>query len=160
MESARPARADDAPRVVELALGLRAELGTFRGGDLWARSQERPLRDAASFDALCRDPAVSVIVGCLDHAVVGYALTRLEELPDGTRLGVIAEIYVEPDARSVGVGESMVELALQWCARHACLGVDATALPGHRAAKNFFEAHGFVARSLTMHRPLSPGPDA
>jgi hypothetical protein len=29
-------------------------------------------------------------------------------------------------------------------------------LPGHRAAKNFFEEQGFVARSLTMYRGLSP----
>ena len=32
--------------------------------------------------------------------------------------------------------------------------MDATALPGHRAAKNFFEEQGFVARSLTMYRGL------
>ena len=29
--------------------------------------------------------------------------------------------------------------------------VDAFALPGHRAAKNFFETAGFTARALVMH---------
>ena len=33
---------------------------------------------------------------------------------------------------------------------------DAMALPGHRATKNFFEAHGFTARALVMHRRLDP----
>jgi hypothetical protein len=28
---------------------------------------------------------------------------------------------------------------------------DAHVLPGHRLAKNFFEAGGFAARSITMH---------
>jgi hypothetical protein len=28
---------------------------------------------------------------------------------------------------------------------------DAHVLPGHRLAKNFFEAGGFSARSITMH---------
>jgi hypothetical protein len=28
---------------------------------------------------------------------------------------------------------------------------DAAVPPGHREAKNFFEQHGFSARSITMH---------
>ena len=34
------------------------------------------------------------------------------------------------------------------------LYVDAIALPGHRATKNFFEEHHFTARALTMHHRL------
>ena len=33
-------------------------------------------------------------------------------------------------------------------------GVDATALPGDRLTKNFFESNGFTARLLIMHRRL------
>jgi hypothetical protein len=35
-----------------------------------------------------------------------------------------------------------------------CSGVDATALPGNRATKNFFEESGFTARLLVMHHRL------
>ncbi len=35
------------------------------------------------------------------------------------------------------------------------MGVDTLALPGHRAAKNFFEESGFTARALVMHRALN-----
>ena len=35
------------------------------------------------------------------------------------------------------------------------MGIDATALPGNRATKNFFEAHGFTARLLVMHHALA-----
>ena len=82
------------------------------------------------------------------------------ELSDGGRLGEITELFVEPGAREVSVGETMTALLTAWCADHGCVGVDATALPGHRAAKNFFEDQGFIARSLTMHHSLVPDPEA
>jgi hypothetical protein len=40
---------------------------------------------------------------------------------------------------------------IAWCRAHGCTGVDVMALPGHRAAKNFFEEAGFTARKLVMH---------
>jgi len=86
--------------------------------------------------------------------VVGYALVGVEELRDGTRLAVVGELGVEPEARAVGVGEALLTEILAWADAAGCVGVDAPALPGHRQAKNFFEAHGFTARVLTMHRTL------
>jgi hypothetical protein len=50
----------------------------------------------------------------------------------------------------------LVDALVEHCTVHGCVGVDATALPGHRAAKNFFETNGFTARALAMHRPLAP----
>ena len=44
--------------------------------------------------------------------------------------------------------------ALAWMGRIGCTGVDALALPGARATKNFFEENGFTARLLVVHRPL------
>ena len=38
--------------------------------------------------------------------------------------------------------------------REGCVGVDSFALPGHRAAKNFFEESGFTARAIVMHHAL------
>ena len=51
----------------------------------------------------------------------------------------------------VGVGEVLLGALVGWCRDRGCLGVDSTALPGHRATKNFFEEQGFVARSIVMH---------
>jgi GNAT superfamily N-acetyltransferase len=66
-------------------------------------------------------------------------------------LGVIEDIYVEPEARAVGVGEAMMASALEWFTAEGCKGVDAYALPGDRHTKNFFEESGFSARLLVMH---------
>ena len=78
----------------------------------------------------------------------------VEQLRSGARLGVVTDLFVEePDAREVGVGEVLVDTLVEHCRAAGCIGVDAAALPGHRAAKNFFETHGFTARALTMHQP-------
>ena len=149
MEAARLAGAADRERIGELRAELFAELGAYRGGDLWVRERASAARADES----------TAFVGTLDDAVVGYGIVEVAELRDGGRLGTVTELYVEPDAREVGVGETLVNALLDWCRDHDCIGVDATALPGHRAAKNFFEEQGFVSRSLTMHRGLSPTDD-
>lgn len=140
MESARRATEADGPRLAALAALARSELGAQeRGGRVFVN------REAASVRA---DIAV---VGELDGAVVGYGTAAVEELADGSRLGVVGELYVEPEGRGVGLGEVMVSELLAWCRAQGCIGVDAFALPGMRATKNFFETFGFTARLLVVH---------
>jgi len=156
VEQSRPASADDILRVVELAELMRAELAVMRGGALWLEREAwpEPLEDA--YDTLlARDDAL-LLVGTYDDAVIGFAAVVVERLRSGARLGVITDLYVEPAAREVGVGEVLADALVEHCRAAGCLGVDAAALPGHRAAKNFFEAHGFTARALVMHRRLEP----
>jgi GNAT superfamily N-acetyltransferase len=154
VEDARAATADDLARVAELAHALRAELAAERGGPLWGNreSQPEPL-DTLLTDRLDSDEA-AVLVGTYDDVIVGYGTAWIDHLRDGSRLGVIDEIYVEPDARGVGVGETLVERLVQFCRHAGCTGIDATALPGHREAKNFFERAGFSARLLVMHKAI------
>jgi ribosomal protein S18 acetylase RimI-like enzyme len=157
VESARPATRDDIPRVAELARGLREELAGYRGGDLWAARDVmgEPLeQNLATF--LERDDA-ALIVGALDGVVIGYGILAIEELRDGSRLGVVGELFVEPEARSVGVGEALAGVLVERCRRAGCRGVDVIALPGHRATKNFFEEQGFTARAIVMHHELDQG---
>lgn len=152
MESARRATAADADRVAELSGVLRSELAGQRGADLLLGAATA-LTPAVVVAALA-EPDTLVLVGCLDDVVVGYATATVDVLTDGTRVAVVGEMGVEPEARSVGVGEALVGEVLAWAGARGCVGVDAPALPGQRATKNFFEAHGFTARLLTVHRPL------
>lgn len=152
MEAAREARPVDIPRVVQLAAELRAELVTMRGGALWAATLAPAEPLGPHYADLLDRPAAVVLVGTIDGEVVGYGAAHLDVLRDGALIGVVDEVFVEPPARSVGVGEALLDALREWCAKAGCDGIDAVALPGHRAAKNFFEAHGFTARLLTMHR--------
>ena len=51
----------------------------------------------------------------------------------------------------MAVGEVMRNLALDDLRQLGITKFDAHVLPGHRLAKNFFEAGGFSARSIVMH---------
>ena len=156
MEASRAARPEDLPRVVELAALLRTELAAMKGGDVWLASEATPEPLDTSYRALLeRDDAV-IVVGEYAGVVVGYAAVTASHLRDGRRLGVLTDLYVEPEAREVGVGESMIDLVVAWCTEQGCAGIDSVALPGHRATKNFFEESGFTARALLMHRRLGP----
>lgn len=157
MEEARAAVGDDVPRLAELARSLRGELEILRGGGLWAARDSRPEPLEEGFAALLADGRARIVVGTIDGEVVGFATGVVEDLRDGRRLGVIEEIYVEPGARAVGVGEAMLADVVRHLAAAGCTGIDALALPGHRTTKNFFEGTGFTARALVMHRVLPAG---
>lgn len=155
MEGTRPATDADLPRLAELAAVAVAELAPMKGGAVWAaREARRPPFEPALATAMA-DPDQRVVVGTIDGVVIGYAVGRVEHLADGTSLGVVDDIFVEDGARGVAVGETMMDDIVRWCLSRGVVGIDAMALPGHRAAKNFFEGSGFVARKIVMHRPSS-----
>ncbi len=154
MEGSRPATPEDVPRIAELADLARHELVPMKGGALWAAREAVPDPFEATYGSLVERDDAMVVVGTVDEAVVGFGVVTLERLRNGEILGVILDLFVEPDARSIGVGEAMADDLVAFCATHRCTGIDALALPGHRATKNFFEESGFTARALVMHRAL------
>jgi GNAT superfamily N-acetyltransferase len=142
MEAARPATEADEPRLAELARQGREELAEQRGAEVFLQREAWPPAAAAGR---------RTVVGTIDAVVVGYAIAHIDDLPDGRRLGVVDELYVEAEARAVGVGEAMMDVVMPWLREAGCIGVDAYALPGMRDTKNFFETFGFTARLLTVH---------
>ena len=150
-EGCRPALAADVPRLAELNRAVIAELVPMRGGAIWKAREARPEPIEAELRRLLDEPGVRMLVATIDGTVVGYAVARLESLGDGSVLGVIDDIFVEEGARQVGLGELMIDDLMTWCEERKCVGMDAMALPGHRATKNFFEESGFTARQLVMH---------
>jgi GNAT superfamily N-acetyltransferase len=141
--------------VVALAGDATEEKLRQKGGALWARREGRPAPREAALRSALESPDHEVAVGTLDGVVVGYGVVRVEKLLDGGLLGVIDDIYVDPDARAVGVGETLMNHLIDWCIGRGCFGVDSLALPGDRHTKNFFESFGLVARAIVVHRPLS-----
>lgn len=154
-EAARTAVEADIPHVVVLAGAATAEKLGQKGGALWARREGRPAPHEAALRSALASPDHEVAVGTLDGVVVGYGVVRIEKLLDGGLLGVIDDIYVDPGARAVGVGETLMNHLIDRCRVRGCFGVDSLALPGDRDTKNFFESFGLVARAIVVHRPLS-----
>jgi len=154
VEGVRPATADDLIRLAELARAAIVELTPMKGGAVWAAREARPEPVEESLKASLADENTRVVVGTIDDVPIGYAAVHIEILNDGSRLGVVDDIFVEEGAREVGVGEAMMGDLVAWCESQGCSGMDAMALPGHRSAKNFFEESGFTARKLVMHHRL------
>jgi GNAT superfamily N-acetyltransferase len=141
----------DVPRLAELNRAAIEELAPMRGGAVWKAREARQEPFAEQFEELLDLPERRVLVATIDGAVVGYAVARLDHVAGGRVLGVIDDIFVEEGARQVGLGELMINDLMAWCQERKCIGIDAMALPGHRATKNFFEESGFTARQLVMH---------
>ena len=157
MEGSRPAGEHDIVAIVELAVAMRAELAAIRGGELWVEREAWPEPLDESYRALlARDDAL-VVVGTIDDVVLGFGVVVVEQLRSGSHLGVVTDLFVDEGAREVGVGEGIIDDLIAFCSDRGCVGIDAIALPGHRATKNFFEEHHFTARALTMHHRLAPG---
>jgi ribosomal protein S18 acetylase RimI-like enzyme len=156
-EAVRAATPDDLPAIVALAEGLRNELRPMRGGGIWAVREARRGPPTEAYRLLLTDPAACVVVGTIDDVVIGFGVASVEPLSDGRKLGVVAELFVDAEARAVGVGEAMLDGLVAFCRGEKCVGVDAFALPVHRAAKNFFEESGFTARAIVMHHDLGDG---
>ena len=147
MEAARAATAADLDRLVALALELRAELRVMRGGALWearearARAARRDVRRAAR-------RATTRSCSSAPSTTSSSATARSSSRRSATarRLGVIGELYVEPDARAVGVGEA---IATELVAR-----ADRGRLHRHRRVRAARPPRGEeLLRARRLHRP-------
>ncbi len=156
MEAARRATPADVDVLAALVTAEHDELAQQRGGALWvahaaAASPERLLAALADARAL-------VLAGTIDGVVLGVATARVVHASGVGAVAMIDDFFVDADAREVGIGAALIAEVVTWSRDLGCVGVDATVLPGNRAAKNFFEAHGLVARAITVHRRVDASP--
>jgi ribosomal protein S18 acetylase RimI-like enzyme len=152
MITARLATPEDIPVLVEMYRDLEKEMLDLH--TMWplADGLAEPVDDAFA-RALSDDDTLVVIGSVLDYPF-GFLVARVESiLPQagGEQVGSIRLVFVELDARQVAVGEAMRDLAMDLLRERGISKFDAHVLPGHRLAKNFFEAGGFSARSIVMH---------
>lgn len=152
MISASHATSDDISVLVDLYRDLEKEMIGLHS--MWPLADGLPEPVDEAFRAAIDDPDSVVILGSVFDYPFGFLLGRVEELlpqAGGEQVGSIRLVFVEEDARQVSVGEVMRDLALEHFREMGITKFDAHVLPGHRLAKNFFEAGGFSARSIIMH---------
>ncbi len=143
---------DDLDMLEQLYRGLEKEMVALH--KMWplADGLAEPVRD--SLAAALEDDLALVLLGCIDDVPLGFLYGRSEPLlPQayGRRVAAIRMVFTDHEAREVGVGEAMRDAFLDHYRASGHTLFDAHVLPGHRLAKNFFEAGGFSARSIVMH---------
>lgn len=149
---ARRAGTDDAPVLLDLYRRLEREMIALH--PMWPRADGFPEPVGETIRERLGDPHSLFCLGELGGYPLGFIYGRSEPLlpqEGGARAGVIRLVFVEEEARGVGIGEAVREALLEEFRRRGLTLFDAHVLPGHRLAKNFFEAGGFSARSIVMH---------
>lgn len=157
MISARPATAHDLDVLVHLYGLLEDEMMALH--PMWPLADGLAEPVGASLAEAIAAPDDVVMVGEIDGYPIGFILARLEPLlprAGGDLVGSIRLVFTEVEAREVGVAEAMREAVLEHFRGIGVTKFDAHVLPGHRLAKNFFEAGGFSARSIIMHHDDHP----
>lgn len=149
---ARSATAEDITVLERLYRSLEDEMTALH--PMWpiASGLDEPVSE--TFEDTLSDPNTILLIGTIDDYPFGFLLAREEEMlmqARGETIGSIRFIFVDHDAREVGVGEAMRETAMEMLRKRGITKFDAHVLPGHRLVKNFFEAGGFSARTIVMH---------
>ncbi|MBT8164445.1 MAG: hypothetical protein HKO63_01520 [Acidimicrobiia bacterium] len=150
--AARPATDADLPDLLRLYRLLEKEMENLRG--LWKEADGLPEPIEESLAQAVADPATSVYIGTADEVpfgfILGYSAPLLPQA-NGERMATIKLVFTEEEARGVGVGEVMRDTLVAQFRAEGHRWFDAHVLPGHRLAKNFFEAGGFSARFIIMN---------
>lgn len=151
--TARPAAAADLSELERLYHLLASEMGALR--PVWPFTDGLAEPAADTLGGMLDAPDWTILLGLLEGVPVGFLAWRDEPmLPQagGARIASVRFLFTESEARHVGVGEAMITLFLQQATTAGFHRFDAHVSPGHREAKNFFEANGFTARSIVMYR--------
>jgi hypothetical protein len=149
---ARLAGPSDVVSLVRLYRGLEVEMSALHAMWSLADGLEEPVETA--FQRLLEDPDAIVAVGEVDDYPFGFVVAKVEGLlpqAESELVGSIRLVYVEQEAREIALGETMRDYVMGLLRQRGISKFDAHVLPGHRLAKNFFEAGGFSARSIVMH---------
>ncbi|MGR2739677.1 GNAT family N-acetyltransferase [Billgrantia sp. Q4P2] len=101
--------------------------------------------------------AGAVFVAEDDSGLVGYVCLwgcispeDLDERPDP--FSFMAELFVQPECRNLGVGRSLVERAERYAVECGTYKIELKVLARNEAAVRFYEALGYVPRVMIMSK--------
>lgn len=81
--------------------------------------------------------------------VMGSLSARIE-----STIAVIHHVYVLPDSREVGLGDSLLQTLISELRSQGVQKIEAQALPGDRGMKNLFERHGLIAQTIIVGKSI------
>lgn len=118
-----------------------------------ARHQELAIEESAQYRGRPSPQGNSSLayVAIVGESIFGSLSVLTEE--DGN--AIITHVFVEAEAREIGIGDSLLSFAMHDLRSRNIRYLAASAQPGDRSLKNLFERHGLVAQTILVGRSLS-----
>jgi len=104
-------------------------------GEVWLDSFRRTLGRFSRVD-------IAEIDGC----VVGFMLSRIKRVPaymGGVLVGELSDMWIEPQARRLGIGDALSRRALNWLREQGVHSVEIQVLRDNEASWKLYERMGF-----------------
>lgn len=100
--------------------------------------------------------ADEVLVARADSRVVGFVTFTMETgaLELAATRGIVTNLYVEPSARSQGIGSRLLRAAEEALDRRGATVVVLEVLAANERARQFYRAQGYRPHRVTMGKPL------
>gem|GEM_PF-1011254 len=144
----------DAPQLLELANEALDGLDGRRGGSAY-RELFLEFRDLEVTDVEQRlvQANTEVLVGLLEGHVFALCLMVYQDA-----VLTVEALYVDPEAREVGLGTALLQAAQLRARELNCSRFEALALPGDRQMKQRAESEAMKARLLVLSKALGERP--
>jgi GNAT superfamily N-acetyltransferase len=114
-------------------------------------SSTAPAIEAYDIESIVSSPATTVFVARTDDGIVGTLTLVLFRAPSGVR-GWIEDVVVDDAARGQGVGEALVQGAIELAGKANARTVDLTSNPKREAANRLYQRVGFTERVTNVYR--------
>src|SRR5437667_4303387 len=139
----RMARLEDAPGLVPL---FETFYGAFFGGRVTETAVAGRLRLAA--------PHESVIVAEVDDRLTGFASLRVTDSLDPDPYAELADLFVEPESRRLGVASRLVKYAEGIAREHGASHIVVLTGQKNTEALAFYRSAGYEEFATAMRKPL------
>ncbi len=104
-------------------------------GEVWLDSFRRTLGKFSRVD-----------IAEIDGRVVGFMLSRIKRVPaymGGVLVGELSDMWIEADARRLGIGDKLSRLALNWLREQGVHSVEIQVLQDNEASWKLYDRMGF-----------------
>jgi predicted GNAT family N-acyltransferase len=122
--------------------------------DLLLRHQQLSIEESANYRGMIEQvDVVSPHIWVAGFGTTVFASLTAAEISTGS--WHVVRVFVEHEAREMGIGDALLQHVLTHIAKANGTWVSAQAQPGDRSLKNLFERHGLVAQTITVGKSLS-----
>jgi len=107
------------------------------------------IRDDA--ETLISSDLGTILTATSDDEIVGMLAINIV-IKLGKREARIDEVIVDESTRGSGLGQQLVQAAIEWAWDHGCNVVELTSKPGREAANKLYQKLGFKIRETNVYQ--------